>query len=283
MSNILIPNPQDFNEKFQKIIAWWPEKFHVIADFDRTLTNAFVDGKSRPSLVTVMENKWYLWPDFSEKSKKNFEKYHPIEIDPNISLEEKKVWMHNRRRDQFELMITSWLSREIIKKTIQSEEIIFRDWYQEFFDLLYNAKIPLVIFSASGLWYEGIYYSLEKVKKLYDNVDIISNAFVWDENGKAIAIKEPIIHSFNKEETLIKDFPIYDEIKERKNIILLGDGLGDVKMADGFDYENIIKIWFLNRDKPEYRETFSEVYDLLILGDGPMDEVNEILKKILMR
>lgn len=281
MSNILIPNQQAFDQKLQNIIAWWPDKFHVIADFDRTLTKAFVDGKSRASLVTVMENEWYLWPDFSEKSKENFEKYHPIEIDNDISLEEKKAWMYDRRKDQFDLMIQSWLSREVIKKTIQSEEIIFRTWYQDFFDLLYQANIPLVIFSASGLWYEGIYYSLEKVDKLYDNIDIISNAFVWDEEGKAIAIKEPIIHSFNKDETVIKEFPIYEDIKQRKNIILLWDGLGDAKMADGFDYDNILKIWFLNRDKPEYREKFSEVYDMLILEDGPMDEVNKIVKKIL--
>jgi 5'-nucleotidase len=65
---------------------------------------------------------------------------------------------------------------------------------------------------------------------------------VRDEDGKAIAIKEPIIHSFNKGETVVKDSPIYEEIKERKNILLLGDSLGDVRMADGFDYENILKI-----------------------------------------
>jgi len=58
MSNIIIPNSQDFNEKLQKIIAWWPEKFHVIADFDRTLTKAFVDGKptlrhSRPDRESI--------------------------------------------------------------------------------------------------------------------------------------------------------------------------------------------------------------------------------------
>jgi len=65
---------------------------------------------------------------------------------------------------------------------------------------------------------------------------------VRDENGKAIAVREPIIHSFNKDETVVKNFPIYKDIKDRKNIILLGDGLGDAHMADGFDYENIIKI-----------------------------------------
>jgi cellulose synthase/poly-beta-1,6-N-acetylglucosamine synthase-like glycosyltransferase len=62
---------------------------------------------------------------------------------------------------------------------------------------------------------------------------------------------------------------------------LLGDGLWDAQMADGFDYKNIIKIWFLNNDTPEHREKFSQVFDLIILDDGPMDEVNEIIKKIV--
>jgi 5'-nucleotidase len=62
---------------------------------------------------------------------------------------------------------------------------------------------------------------------------------------------------------------------------LLGDSLGDVRMADGFDYENILKIWFLNNDTPENREQFQKKFDILILNDGPMDEVNEILKQIM--
>jgi len=52
-------------------------------------------------------------------------------------------------------------------------------------------------------------------------------------------------------------------------------------MADGYEYENIIKIWFLNDDTPEQREQYQKRFDLIILNDGPMDEVNAILKKIL--
>jgi hypothetical protein len=52
-------------------------------------------------------------------------------------------------------------------------------------------------------------------------------------------------------------------------------------MANGLEYDTIIKIWFLNNDTPENREKFSEVFDLIILDDGPMDEVNEIIKQIV--
>jgi len=165
---------------------------------------------------------------------------------------------------------------------MDSEETNFRAWCGGFFDSLKDKKIPLLILSASGLGYDSIYYCLKHENKLYDNIDIISNDFVRDEDGKAIGVRQPVIHSFNKDETVVKNFPIYEDIKERKNILLLGDGLWDAQMADGFDYENIIKIWFLNNDSPDNREKFSETFDLIILDDGDMDEVNKIIKQIVI-
>jgi 5'-nucleotidase len=82
-----------------------------------------------------------------------------------------------------------------------------------------------VILSASGLGYESVYYCLEAENLLSENIDIISNAFIRNKQGQAIGVREPIIHSFNKDETVVKKFPIYEEIKDRKNIVLLGDGL----------------------------------------------------------
>lgn len=278
MSEFFFSNESHFNEKLQKIIAWGKQHLHVIADFDRTLTKAFVDGKDTTSLITRLQN-WFFPPEYAEASNKIFAKYHPIEIDSTIPLDEKKKAMTKRWNEQFTLMINNWLTRDIIKKAMQSQETMFRSWYAKFFDLLAENTIPLLIFSASGLWYESIYYCLEHEKRLYDNIDIISNSFVRDEQGKAIAVREPIIHSFNKGETLLRDLPIYKDIQNRKNIILLGDGLGDAHMAEGFDYETIIKIWFLNHDTPENRKQYQEAFDLIILDDGPMDEINILLQK----
>lgn len=280
MIDILIPNQHEFDVKLQRIIAWWPEHFHVIADFDRTLTKAFAEGKPTVSLITRLQNGFFP-PEYADRSNALFHTYHPIEIDPNISAEEKNKAMHKWRDKQFNLMLEYGLTREIIKQAMASEDGTLRPGNEEFFNILHQKNIPLIIISASGLGYESVYYGLEHENKLYDNIDIISNAFIRDENGKAIGVREPIIHSFNKHETIIKDFPVYEDIKERKNILLIWDSLGDAKMANGFDYENILKIWFLNHDTPEHREKYSEAFDMLILDDGPMDEVNKILKKIL--
>lgn len=279
--NILISNSQEFQTKLNLIISWGSQHLHIIADFDRTLTKAFVDWQPKTSLISIIQEEWYLWPEFTEKSRENFNKYHPIEIDPSIPFEEKKQAMHSRRKDQFQLILKSWLTKDIIKHVVDTEEIPFRDWYSDFFDLLKSKDIPLIIFSSSGMWYEWIYYTLQKIDKLSDNIHIISNAFIRDENDKVIAIREPIIHSLNKDETVVSDIPVYQDIKQRKNILILWDSPWDADMANGFDYENILKIWFLNHDSPENRELFLSKFDMLILGDWPMDEINKLIQLIV--
>jgi len=280
MANILISNPEDFDQKLQNIIAWWPEHFHVIADFDRTLTKTFAEGKPTVSLITRLQNGFFP-PEYADKSNAIFHKYHPIEIDSTIPLDEKKNAMVKRWNEQFTLMLSYGLTRKIIEDAMASEETNFRSGCGDMFDLLKKYNIPMLILSASWLGYDSIYYCLKHENKLYDNIDIISNDFVRDEDGKAIGVREPIIHSFNKDETVVKNFPIYEDIKDRKNILLLGDWLWDAQMADGFDYETIIKIWFLNDDTPQNREQFQKTFDLIILDNGPMDEVNSLLEKIV--
>jgi len=130
---------------------------------------------------------------------------------------------------------------------------------------------------------------------LYKNVHVITNLFEFDENGNAISYKEPVIHSMNKHETAIQNFPIFDLIKDKKNIILLGDIIEDVGMIQGFEYDNIIKIGFLKENNPfkkgltqnqdlkkeENIEKFKEFYDVIIMGEGDMGFVNQLMREIV--
>ena len=68
---------------------------------------------------------------------------------------------------------------------------------------------------------------------------------------------------------------------KRKNIILLGDSIGDLGMVEGFNYKNIIKIVFLNENIKEKLENQKKVYDVLILNDGSFEYVNKLLKDII--
>jgi hypothetical protein len=124
---------------------------------------------------------------------------------------------------------------------------------------------------------ESISLYLSRLNLFTDNVHIVSNEFIWDDVGRAVAVKEPIIHAFNKEETVLDNFPFYNKVEERKNVLLLGDGLDDVGMITGFVYDNLIKVGFLNKNIEENLQLYREKFDATITGDGNFDFINELL------
>ena len=90
---------------------------------------------------------------------------------------------------------------------------------------------------------------LKQFKKTSKNIFVVSNMYIWDKNGNAVGINQPIIHSMNKDETSLKEIkPVYEKIKDRKNVLLLGDSIGDIGMIEGFDYKNLLKVGFLNEE-----------------------------------
>jgi 5'-nucleotidase len=180
-----------------------------------------------------------------------FNKYHPIEINPDIPLKDKKKAMEEWWKSHIKLMIESGLSKSDLEDIIKNGPLKFREGVFEFLDILYKNSIPLVIISASGCG-DAIPMFFEKYNKNYSNIYYITNFFNWEKNGKAVSFKGPIIHSMNKDEEVIKRFPkIYLKIKNRRNVVLLGDNVEDILMIHGFNYKNLLKIGFLNNEVKE--------------------------------
>lgn len=281
IENVIISNPEKLEKLKKKFFEDGAGKLHILADFDRTLTTAFVDGESVPSLISILRDGSYLTPDYAQKAHELYNKYHPIEINPKIPPKEKKKAMHEWWTTHFDLLIKSGLNKKDLESVVESRKIRFREGFKEFVDFLHKQDTPLIIMSSSGLGGDVISMNLEKEKRLYDNIHIISNSYEWDENGNAAGVKEPVIHVMNKDETAIRDFPVFGVIKDRKNVLLLGDNLGDIGMIKGFDYDNLIKIGFLNEKVEENLEEYKRNYDVIILNDSSMDYVNGLLREII--
>lgn len=280
MDNIVISNTKDFEIKLKEIASQGKDKLHVIADFDGTLSKEFVDGKKIPALIAHIRDGSYLTPDYAEKAHALYNKYHPIEIDLSIPLEERKRKMLEWWSSHYKLLIKCGLNKKDVERLISEDKIMLREGIDKFLQILHKNNIPLIILSSSGLG-DAIPLVFSKNKILYSNIHIISNQFVWDKEGRALKIKEPIIHSLNKKEIEIKDFQVSNEIKNRKNIILLGNSVGDIEMTGGFHYDNIIKIGFLNDEKEISLDEFKRHYDIVLLGDPGMDYVIELIKRII--
>lgn len=281
--NIVIPNLEKLERIKKAISEDGVDKLHILADFDRTLTYAFTKGGKVHSIISILRSSIdYLGEEYVKKAYALHDKYYPIEIDPKIPLERKKTAMREWWKLHSELVIKSGLNRSHLKKVAISGKIKFRQGVLDFFDFLNQHKIPLIIMSSNGLGGDVISMYLKHEAKFYDNVHIICNSFEWDKDGNAVRIKEPIIHCMNKDETVIREFPAFDIIKDRNNVLLLGDNLEDVGMIKGFDYNNLIKIGFLNENVEENLKHYSKAYDILILNDSSMDYVNELLKEIIL-
>lgn len=280
-ADIVIPRQEELEVLKKSISKSGADKLYILSDFDRTLTAAFVNGKDIPSLLWILRDGNYLTPDYAPKAKELYAKYHPIEINPKIPSAEKKKIMYEWWNAHFDLIIKSGLNKKDLKKVVESGKAKFRDGFSEFVDFLKKNNVPLIIISASGLGGDATAMYLEKEGKLYNNIHIIANAYEWDENGKAVAVKQPIIHSLNKDGVLIKSLPIFNMIKNRKNILLLGDTLDDIEMVKGLDYENLIKIAFLNENVKENLESYKKSYDVIIPNDSSMSFVCLLLQEMI--
>jgi len=281
MEQIVISDNERLEEIKVAIKKDGAERLHVLADFDRTLTTAFVDGKSVPSLISILRDGNYLTSDYAEKAHALFDKYHPIEIDPNVPRKDKEVAMEEWWRTHFKLLIESGLERNDLEKAVASGKVKLREGFVEFADFLNKHNIPLVIMSSSGLGSESIALYLKQAGKLYNNVHIVCNEYEWDEAGRAVGVREPIIHALNKYETAIQDYPAFQVVKDRKNVILLGDGVDDIGMVQGFDYDNLATIGFLNDKVEQHLEHYKKTFDVVLTGDASMGYVNGLLKEVV--
>lgn len=269
-------------KKFKKIIenikndGFW--KLHILSDFDRTLTKEFVNWEKRPSLISTLRINNILWDEYSKKAYELFDFYNPIEINNNLDFVYKKQQMSIWWEKHLELLVKSWLKKSDIDIAINSWILELRNWVWKFLNFLNEKNIPVIIISANALWTDSNRMFLKNNNLYFENIKIISNELIWDKNWIAIWYEKPVIHVFNKDETILKDFSeIYEKIKLRKNVILLWDSLWDPKMIDWFDYNNLLKIGFLNDKIDELLEEYKKNYDVLIIWDGDFSFINEIL------
>ena len=290
MNNIIIPDIKKANNIIDSICREWADRLHVLADFDKTLTKAFINWEEFPSLIAVLRNdKSILWDEYAQKAHALYDHYSKIEKDPNVNAIKKSEVMTEWWRKHQELLVKSWLTKKHIEMAVKSGYLEFRKWMREFIELLEEKWIPLVIISANGIWTDSIRMFFEKEWFMRKNIHVISNELKFDENWITCGFERRVIHSFNKSETVLEDFPEINEcIVSRKNVILLWDSLGDPDMVSWFVANNVLKIGFFNNQpwsdvetESELLQKYKELYDVLLHDDSSLEYISSMIKKII--
>lgn len=287
MENIIIPNPEELEKKKLELKKDGIENMHILADFNKTFTKANVNGTKAPSLISHLRNpdKDYLSKSYAKKAQELYDKYHPIEISNCISQEEKSEKMLEWWSTHYKLLIESGLDEGVIEKLVNdilTQKIVqLRQDVDVFFNMMMKNHIPVMILSAAGIG-NMVNLLLKKNNLLFPNIYFIGNTLEFDKEGKFLGVKDnKIIHILNKNEKEIEALKVYGEIEKRRNIILLGDSIEDIKMLDHITHKNLIKIAFYNEDNKESLEDFKNNFDIIITNDGSFEFINKLMNEIL--
>lgn len=248
----------------------------VISDFDMTLTRFAYKGKRCPTCHNILDNSKLISNECKEQLAELLNTYYPIEIDSTRSVEEKLPLMVEWWTKAHELLVQQKIKKDMLATAVRESEAMLREGYQLFFNHLYEHSIPLLIFSA------GIGDILEEVIRqadvFYSNVKVFSNYMDFDETGLLKAFKGELIHIYNKREGALLNTGHFQELRTRPNVLLMGDSLGDLTMADGVqDMENILKIGYLNDKVEERKQSYLDSYDIVLVEDETLEVPNAVL------
>lgn len=245
----------------------------VIADFDGTFTKKEVNGKKSAALMTILRDGEYLSEAGRQASDDLFNHYYPIEVDPDIGEQEKIDLMQEWWEKSFTVMRESRVTREMLLEICRSPLLQWRDQLLDFLKILHERNIPLIIFSAGGFGKLAIQYLLEQENAFTSNIKIFSNKVTFNENGCLLEIVQPIIHIANKTGDLLIKNNLLNAIPDRRQCLLIGDGLDDIKMVRGIDFDFTYKVAF-SRDNLEH---FKKAFDLVLPIDGSYKKIIDLL------
>ena len=211
-----------------------------------------------------------------------YKKFRKIEKDPELPLEVKIKAMVQWMEISEQLLKGFEFDPTELVEVAEKYGSDLRDGTKTLMERLNAAKIPVLVFSAGlGDVVEAI---LKHNEVLLPNVEIISNFLKYSSN-KLDGFNGKKIHVFNKNETVL-DQEHLKRLEKRKNILLMGDSIGDTTMSDGIkDVENVFKIGFLydkdNEIVEKSLESYMDSFDVVLVDDQTMDLPLSIIERIV--
>ena len=290
-AHILIPSPATFFPLRARLLRDGPAHLQLITDFDHTLTSY-----SSLSSHGTLEASSRLPPHYSPKVKALFEHYYPIEMDHTIPPHDKTQHMIDWWEAAHALLISHQFHSSFITSAVtearQRSRLQLRDGARETLSYAVSAGVPVLVFSA-GLG-DCIDEFLKQEGLASPGVDVVSNWMRFDDGGVLVGFEADLIHSLNKDYSHVqrqreRGAGVVQGMQapKRKNVLLLGDSVGDVRMVHGLDgLEVLMRVGFINGEPTEAKMArYKEVYDVLICDheeqQGSMQFVLDLLHSIV--
>ncbi|XP_018788098.1 PREDICTED: 7-methylguanosine phosphate-specific 5'-nucleotidase [Bactrocera latifrons] len=278
--NCKIKDKQRVERILNEFMSGGHERLQIVSDFDFTITKQRTsNGATVPSSFGIFEECKSLPPNFVKAARELHDIYRPIEVNPHISREEKVKAMIEWWTKSGENLMGFTFDLKEIDEIAKKYAYSMRDNSHELFKNLDALNIPVLVFSA-GLG-NCVIAMLRQAGLFYPNMKVISNFLQFKDESMLNGFQEPIIHTFNKNETMLEGTDYYDLVHSRDHIILMGDSLADSGMADGVPASShVLKIGFLFHHANEYLEEYMNTFDIVLIDDQTMNVPLTLLKLI---
>lgn len=230
---------------------------------------------------------------YRTKTKQLHDHFFPLEFDPTISYDQKYKLMDDWWSSSSGALVEQSPTLETLYAAVAHAKLDLRPGFATVVQVAHQHEIPIIVFSAGITQViEEILRKLGPTDLLLPNVHVIANDLIVDPSTNIVtSFVEPMMHSLNKKDTSVKlvrgenpDHVWFNQLKHRKNVILMGDSVGDANMSDGYDGDKdvtILKIGFLNANEEVLLETYRKAFDIVVLHDGPMVPVATFLNEII--
>ncbi|CAH1159801.1 unnamed protein product [Phaedon cochleariae] len=269
-NQVFMKSTEQVNKIIHNLIDGGCGKLQVVSDFDKTITKQHENGKLHISSFGMFSRCPSVSEDHIKMNTELTKKYAPVEVDPNISMLEKKILMEEWWSLSEDSLKGMRVSPEEIARVCAELGPSLRSRTKEFFDELYKAEIPVLVFSA-GLG-DTVVAVLKHCDVHLSNVEVVSNFLKYDNEGTIVGFKNSIIHTYNKNEFAIKGSDFYSKVADRDNVILMGDTLGDANMVEGMEHlSSVLKIGFLYERSEEALPSYMDTFDIVLIDDQSMN------------
>ena len=163
-----------------------------------------------------------------------------------------------------------------MQEAVKNSDLIFRKGAKELLEYTYENNIPVIILSAGV---GSVIKEFLKEKKCYfENIFLISNTFIYDEDGNAFKLENYLIHTMNKTVEGHLKGKRREEYEKRPYRLLFGDTIEDINMTPKKDLEKTIKVGFLD-EALENLNKYQEKFDIVLTKeDATFDEARKIIK-----
>jgi 5'-nucleotidase len=250
-----------------RLAADGPSHLSLISDFDQTLSKYQAYGQVEHSTFNILEGSGLFTAKFKAEMKEMCEVYFPLEHDTTLPYEARVDYMETWWRRTFDKYLTLGLTKGMLPTMVHNAQLQLRHGISELMTLCKALEVPVTVVSA------GLGDFIDMVLRLgvgFDCARIVSNYMLFDEMGKLSGFAEPVIQS------LRKSIALQGQVLAH-NAIVLGDRPRDVEVIKDVEVSETVCIGYYNGCGRVSREEFEENYDLLVLGDGDLDVVVELL------